>query len=393
MQIMSELKKFMSQESIDLFTRDNMNQFSKLNVSAYNFWELTYLAKLLYNMSGMETVLNKVDLERLKKYQPLAGIFENMEKLDNCFANMFFQMSPILYSIMLSNENAYPQLFPISQHDLFCIKRRIESDKIENKPQKMIQMFYERQSELLNFTAVVFTEQTQNSISTVALEKVASKSFFQKWNFKWPVGLISIIGLVIIGLLISNNFENKRIITKLLHTTVKRNYTNFNKTFSTSRIKTTHKMASSIRIERMLIVLLLSLAIFIILLSVYAYRSFYKGKQLKTAVNTKVEKDLSKTTSSSVTNPTSKCLITKKSIDCSPLNEQRQIQLKKQFVNKLIVSKPSPNQTLKKYQPFFSKAANEKQMKKKKLDAASKIVIIESIQSLIPYVPKKNINK
>ena len=105
-----------------------ISEFKYFDIKACTFYELTYMAKLIYDTEFEKGLIKKIDSFRLKNYINNPDIIM-LEKKATCRKNMFYRMDNSLYTSDLVDFRINPQLEHISSWDWYCLNQSIIKDR------------------------------------------------------------------------------------------------------------------------------------------------------------------------------------------------------------------------------------------------------------------------
>ena len=138
---LNKLYKFLSFTRYSSLSEKYISNFHTYFLPEYSFYELTFMAKLIYDTQFEDVLITRIDRIRLAKYFVFSEEIENLDKKTTCYKNMFYRMNNSIYSKNLLDHSLYPNLKPISAWDLQCLQISLQNDKESNRED----IFYKQQ--------------------------------------------------------------------------------------------------------------------------------------------------------------------------------------------------------------------------------------------------------
>ena len=171
--VMKELENRLSPEAQNYFQPDNLGTLKNMNFDEFTFNELTYLANMLYiekeNDPTVNNILYKVDLERILVFRPFSASLIEIEKVDGCKYNMFYQMDiNLILDVIEKIRSPTDRVSKLTNNDLKCLHERalLESVTVSGTSlAEVVQNFIEKRSK-----ETTLTTETVNDIQKSTTE-------------------------------------------------------------------------------------------------------------------------------------------------------------------------------------------------------------------------------
>ena len=205
------------------FKKSYISEFQYFDISLCTFFELTYMAKLIYDTEFEEGMIQKIDAFRLRNYMSFADL-TLLEEKATCRKNMFYRMDNSLYTNNLKDFKLYPQLEYLSAWDLTCLKESIASDQskgIHNQDKIEFSRAFENVHTVppTNIVHQIVTDIPAVMTSTSRSEH-PNKFNLKKFLNKYYIGAsITIIAFIIMGMLIRNRVDGQESLIESVMTT------------------------------------------------------------------------------------------------------------------------------------------------------------------------------
>ena len=137
--VMKELMNNLSSRAKRYFTSEKLEELQEMKIlNQFTFWELTYLANLIYidtneDEDFLDEFLKEVDVERVLKFEPLSERLIYAELDEGCQYNMFFNMDIklLIISIGYAKDSKRP-ISKMTDHDLDCLEERAEDNEYDD---------------------------------------------------------------------------------------------------------------------------------------------------------------------------------------------------------------------------------------------------------------------
>ena len=339
--IMVALENKLSTEAKSLFVVENLNQLNDTDFSKFTFYELTYLANLIYlereKQNNFDDLLNKIDLARLRKYdKSYTTYITNKTGKQPCKYNLFFETDLNLLDWYLK-ENRHNDL---SVRDLTCLHERIignhNIEKFDNtKLQTLIALINGIRSTITTLLTTRMTtekpteepmEETTEEPTEELIEKETEKPmdiqtqplttpkmgfkksiwiFIKNHKISSGISILGIIALVMLGIFLTSIYSNTN--TVIRPTTEVFDFTNNFEMTTEIDIKRPSFYPIDTNTERneyneLLEIfpwILVSTLIMILLISVATFLAFYSQQQVQRKIGKRKSFSRSKSKSKS----------------------------------------------------------------------------------------------